>query len=489
LRILNTANVAKITIGFGDEGVQAANNGVVYFDNIRLYQEYPAQQQQHKVVYNGSSNNLRGGWWHVWNIELAEFNDVNLANIKRITIGFGDGSQAESDGTVYFDDIILRYGKAEAPPNPINEFPVYLDEDPFVNGYRCYPYFLKQDCPLIDAGYRYIEQSPYIIGKATDVNWAPDSNVADIGFHFINWSYVNAGRSPADLDDSNTVDFRDFAILADGWQASYDINDLKIMADEWLKAAEPNIQLQIAGDGNNGFVEFGADGFLPDTQRIFLLADGQYVGEIFGFREGYPFGMDVSEFGGGGHLLKTISVNNDCHITCSNITDTAFTCPLNYCMLPESYEPNKPLYFSAFNPSDGNVSINVYADCGNLVWSQDYNGVSFFNSIPAEITGRHEIDYIIFNKSGVGAIMKIPDPAEPGPRSGDIKALIILHPDFYRINIRQVMAVQKAFDDRGIKKKRLIGDATYDNISLYVFYNPIKYIYVGTHGNYHLGGF
>jgi hypothetical protein len=64
------------------------------------------------------------------------------------------------------------------------------------------------------------------------------------------------------------VNFGDFVVLANYWRQAteekadidnsgvVDYTDLKIMADEWMGVlADPNIQLEIAGDGNNGFVE------------------------------------------------------------------------------------------------------------------------------------------------------------------------------------------------------------------------------------------
>ena len=67
-----------------------------------------------KVIYD-DSNELSQGWkgYQEWNIDLQEFvddNNVNLANIWRITIGFGDGtnpSPASGEGIVYFDEIGL----------------------------------------------------------------------------------------------------------------------------------------------------------------------------------------------------------------------------------------------------------------------------------------------------------------------------------------------------------------------------------------------
>jgi hypothetical protein len=332
------------------------------------------------------------------------------------------------------------------------------------------------------------------MGRSTNANWIPDSDVADIGFHYMNWGYVNAGDGnalEADRNEDNIVDFEDFAVLAGGWLTDYDVDDLSILAGQWLQFTEPNVALQIVGDGNNGFVEFGADGNFLDTQRVFLLVDGECAGEISGFREGWPLGVDISEYSGGEHQLKAVSINGAGHVTCSNITNTTFSCPLNYCLLPSEYEPNKPLHFSAFNNSSEDVTVEVYADCGNLVWSQVYGGDSFFGSIPAEITREHEIDYVNFDAGGGalldggsgGAVSKITDPASPGIPF-DVKALIILPNLHIRLlDFRTIWAVQTAFKNRGIKYKKLRG-ASYYIIALYAATNPIKYMYIDAHGGY-----
>jgi hypothetical protein len=61
------------------------------------------------VVYSsyGNITDLREEGWQEWNIPLADFSGVNMRKVKNIIIGFGDGTQAVSDGVVYFDDIRL----------------------------------------------------------------------------------------------------------------------------------------------------------------------------------------------------------------------------------------------------------------------------------------------------------------------------------------------------------------------------------------------
>ncbi len=469
-----------------------------------------------KVAYNGNPYCLAEEWWHVWNIPFTELTDVNLANVKTIAIGFGDGNAPYSytgEGTVYFDEIVLRDGPAE---EPFDDGAVELDEDPFVNGYDDYPLFLKPDCPLIEAGAGYIDEYPYLLGKAScayripdtnNLHGIPDTNWANIGFHYFDWSYSNAGGDgnlmPADLSGDKIVNLVDFAVFANYWQQStsekndvdrsgfVDYNDLYIMAAEWLKTINinPPIEVNIFGDANNGFAEVGADGYSSDTQRIFLLADGQYTGEISGFRGGWPLGVDVSKFDGGEHQFKAIGIDSNCLVTCSNVTNNEFACPLNYLLLPDTYEPNKPLYFSAFNPSAGDVTVNVYADFNNLVWSQTYSGDSISDSIPAEIIDQNVIDYIRFDKSGGGSVIKISSTDSVKPPSG-VKALIIATDwgsVYYGFTSGSIWRVQAAFEERGINYVNLfLGNATYDRIKSYA--GSVKYMYFFAHGNYQLNG-
>ncbi len=64
-----------------------------------------------KVVYGGSllDLNLRLEDWQEWNIDLDEFSDVDLTDVQKIYIGFGDrdNPQPGGAGVVYFDDILL----------------------------------------------------------------------------------------------------------------------------------------------------------------------------------------------------------------------------------------------------------------------------------------------------------------------------------------------------------------------------------------------
>ncbi|MHC4501332.1 MAG: hypothetical protein ACYS21_19745, partial [Planctomycetota bacterium] len=70
--------------------------------------------------YGEDMNNIKSAEWRQWNIALSDFNDVNLACVEKVYIGFGDrsnlypGGTPGGSGTVYFDDIRL-YSRKCAP--------------------------------------------------------------------------------------------------------------------------------------------------------------------------------------------------------------------------------------------------------------------------------------------------------------------------------------------------------------------------------------
>jgi hypothetical protein len=54
-------------------------------------------------------NDIKLAEWQEWNIELSDFNLVDLADANNLHIGFGDRDNPApgGNGTVYFDDIRL----------------------------------------------------------------------------------------------------------------------------------------------------------------------------------------------------------------------------------------------------------------------------------------------------------------------------------------------------------------------------------------------
>jgi hypothetical protein len=364
------------------------------------------------VEYGWDVNDVKEEFWHRWIIPLEEFTDINLANIERITIGFADSEPSGSIewNPVYFDSIRLCSRTPEDPNVPVDDIcPQVLSEDPFEFTYYYYPYLLKQDCNLIDAGYNYIDES-ILIGRTTHgeevepnvLVTTPDSNITDIGFHYIAWGYVNAGDGnglSADLNGDWMVNFEDFAILADGWLTDYAISDLDIMADEWLMAVDqhPPIAVTVSGDPNNltGDIAVGISGCGSTTARAFVLMDGQYIGEILNFEDERCVGLDSCIYDNGQHTIKVVAADTNSIITVSENATTNFNNKLYYINGGDNFKEGQDYYINAICSSGHNLRVKVADWNDTVIWMSPTLSGNISLAIPESVFSGPIYDVIV----------------------------------------------------------------------------------------------
>ncbi|MBN1392317.1 MAG: hypothetical protein JW947_05880 [Sedimentisphaerales bacterium] len=366
-----------------------------------------------KVVYDGTPYDMMEERWQVWNVPLQAFveaNDVNLANIQMITLGFGEGGEQGTNGTVYFDDIVRLKGRLEDDVIIVDPYagePVFLSEDPFVNHYYGYPLFLEPNCPLMNAGYGFIDEYPDLIGKAScmyiipDTNYylgMPDAGRLNIGYHYFDWYFVNAGDGnelSADLNQDCIVNFGDFAILADGWRDTYDINDLSTMANEWLRidSGYPPIAVNISGDLNNlaGDVAVGVSGYGLTTARVFVLMDGQYIGELEYFDSNTPLLLKTNNYMNGGHSFKVVAVDANRFITVSETPDVNFNNAFYNIIAPEYFYPTDDYKIWGFHDGNDLFEAKLTNHNDQILWSNNYSGSSANIVIPGAAFGSAQL--------------------------------------------------------------------------------------------------
>ena len=122
--------------------------------------------------YGEDMNDIKIAEWQEWNTDIRDFNDgdVDLADIKKIYIGFGDRDNGYlgGRGVVYFDDVTLHPTRCVPSYGPVGD--------------------ISGDCVV---------------------------DVADLEIMAGEW--LNGGGSAADLYVDNKVDFKDYAVLMDNW--------------------------------------------------------------------------------------------------------------------------------------------------------------------------------------------------------------------------------------------------------------------------------
>lgn len=441
-------------------------------------------------------------------ITIHGVNDVNEAGIVVLANNIVSGSYQYGLALVdyYMYATVTNTGYFDNAENKNWEFeednPVFETVLPYEMGTGTLPTcYLRQDCNFVNTGSFLIEQTP-LIGQTTDVNGIPDYNYVDIGFHYPNWSFVNAGNVSTADSDFNVdliVNLKDFAILANGWESTYDINDLATMSTEWLQVGyeDPNIEIHISGDSNEGYVDIGISGFTSDTQRVFFLIDGEYISEMFFFEDGEPLNIDTSYLGPGTHQLKVVSLSNAGRVTCSNLKESTFNCFLNYHLCADAYDSNEPHHFCAYYSGSNNISVKVYNEENNLVWSQTYSPDGLNDFIPANVTLADDLDYIVFEEttgtlsSGASVAKPLALKFKPGKVPANIRALIIV-PSWWMRNFGDygvIQAVKGTFETRNVPYRYLKGSqASYEVLAWFGANRNIDYIYYCDHGGYITNG-
>ncbi|AQQ08503.1 hypothetical protein L21SP3_00286 [Sedimentisphaera cyanobacteriorum] len=226
--------------------------------------------------------------------------------------------------------------------------PVVVTANPYETGASGYApiCYLDQSCDFVDAGSLLPELTQYV-GKTTATTLVPDGNIADIGFHYPNWDYVNSGEGDyyaGDLDENLVVDFNDFAVLANGWLTTYDMNDLADLCENWLITGgpAPNILPNFDQDPNNlsGYVKVTTSISDPQIHMAWLMIDGEKYG-VFGESDyGYSIDVKTEQFTNGIHSAKIVFMYGD-SVICSDAVQCTFNNEVSMLIGGDGFTPGE----------------------------------------------------------------------------------------------------------------------------------------------------
>jgi hypothetical protein len=382
------------------------------------------------------------------------------------------GTMDQTDGSLYGWDGDSIVTSTVHPDNSIELFGLNWTENAAATvGYlqfrcnsalndviTCAEYWLCYS-PFDPNGPAYIDPTLYIFDPNYPENWIDPNSVSFGG----------------DWDNSGFVDLQDFAIVSQQWQET---------------PAVPALVPVIGGRPDEGWITITAGQPNADTMLIYAYVNGEYLGQVYMGGHKTPKYYDLTESGNGPHEIKFIAMDIDENIV--HLPPFAYEpnepLPLKYCILPSMYEPNQPVPFDFCNPEGVEVTVSVYGNGGELVWSQVITGEPNNAHIPANVLSQLlTVDSIQFTAAGrQGPIIK-PFPVKCFSEiDREVKALMII-PDtqLFNYNPRNRYAVLRAFLDRGINVLPLEREqATWENVAKYGQFGTIRYIYFLGHGNY-----
>jgi hypothetical protein len=369
----------------------------------------------------------------------------------------------------YANNAIAPPGDPEYPQYTFSEAnAVYLTQDPFQNGRNQYPFYLRHGSGLIDKGSEPISQSPQL-GKFTCLD-TPDANVVDIGVHYFMSEYSNAGISTLsadltndgivdyndlglftsywlydyndnyncwswDFDDSGSIDINDFKVIADNWLTSFDFvdfadfahywrrtvdykfqdrrfdlngdtivdfKDFAMFADQWRQKAEitnPMIYATVSGDPQNqkGTIAITANN-ARSTMFVGVYVDGLPVGIVDYRIDPCEYSdvitFDSTQLPNGQHEIKLAAVDSNGVVTLSeNLTITVLN-DFYYFTKDDGFD-NTGLNIFAINASSKEIRVKIYswAD-GSLRWTSDTMAGNLNCHIPPSIFTQYPPQYI-----------------------------------------------------------------------------------------------
>ncbi len=270
------------------------------------------------IVYHPDPNVTQIGTWTEWRIDLNDFNDqdVNLTDVQKMYIGFGDEAAPGGSGIVFIDDIRLYLAEFYAPecpwkPDLIRDGVIgYGDLEMVADNWLISDYNVEPNAPYRGPVSRYqLDGNANDTGSGTHYNGEPcgvgvaynttnykdasasleltgdgswistDACAEDYGIDgnkprtITAWAYARDFSDDAGIYEiGEQADGRDFALRvtaepnvwrAQHWGEDYDIDFTYPSLDRWVHFAH-------VYDGTT--VRVYADGyFIPDAERVLNL--------------------------------------------------------------------------------------------------------------------------------------------------------------------------------------------------------------------------
>ena len=419
--------------------------------------------------------------------------------------------------------------------------PIYLDDDPFVNGVGTGPYYIVQDCNMVDTAYTYDEVTYQIsqesivntmlIGKTTSATGAYDSGTADIGYHYQGWEIVTMDPNlVADIDLNDVVNLTDFSLFSQQWLNTYDpnlvdpntpgpvtladfdnngsvdVNDLMTMTSQWLYTRGnpyPDIDVTFDQEVDNivGNLEISINVSEPDVISRFLLLDGEILVKDDESNSLSNVILESWLYSNGQHSLRVFGVLSDGGVVYSENITVNFNNTLYYVAGGEYFDSTNGYKFTGFYDGSDMVQASVLDMYGATIWSSDFSGPNVNIDIPGSAFSTNQFcELAISETSGAMAPMSSSTSSSGVTKKDLVKKfdkesfngcrMLIILPDkkVYKLRKPAIIECAEACNEREVSWTALYHhDVTEENLRTAYGHGYVKYIYWCGHANAHIG--
>lgn len=418
--------------------------------------------------------------------------------------------------------------------NPqLDTLPVYLEDDPFVNGVDMEPYYIIQDCNMVDAAFTYNsvtllvneEAVSYtnLIGKTTSENGFYDSGIADIGYHYQGWDDTTMDPNLfGDMTSDDFVNFADYCVLSDNWLLTYDpndplvpldpndpiisadinkdlsvdVSDLIILASQWLYTkgspyTDINMTLSQSAGSVSGTLDVGATGYSNEVEQIFLLIDGEPYGKLnTRVINDTNIKVDTNSMPNGVHSFRLAVVDSEQNIELSQKTNVTFNNALHNVAASDYFDPDRDYGLYANYNGSNSLNINVLDIDGVSVWSSTDNGGVAKSVSSSTFSDNSFYDIEIEEDGGSNGWNKKTSKKFDINKVSEYIEVLISCPDegVREGRMPAIQAVIDAAEAQGLEYVVLYRrNCTYDNVAYCLTDRPVRYWYHTGHGNQQVG--
>jgi hypothetical protein len=479
------------------EGIGDANSTILIQNNTCDYQDYG-------IVILGTDDANNSG----------EVTLVNNIVAESAEYGF-----VLADGYMYA--IVLNtgyYGNTADKNWEFDEYdPVTATAFPFDQT----EWRLNATCPFIDAGLEYIEQTR-LIGTTTDVNSLPDSNVVDIGFHYPNWSYANAGTGLAETDynEDGFTDEADLIPFCNAWltnDPNIDLNgnnivnlaDFTLFASNWYHLqGNPSLLVSIIEDSNSlGLLTIDSNDSSFFTNPRFVLMDGQFMGGTTELND-YPVVVEGYRYLNGTHEFKVVTAMPDGAITVSPSQAVIFDNPLYCTDFNDFFHPTVDYEIKGFHDGNTVVEVNLVDINNNSLWSDSGSGQDVNIVVPQAIFANQRYCSLKITETESGQMMmgfgenamdssssgsqkiNLTKKYKPEDYAGQTIQMLIITPntDVFGYKEPVIMQCAKACNARNVNWVPLHDkDVTSANLTNLLRPDTLRWVYWVGHANSYVG--
>ena len=400
----------------------------------------------------------------------------------------------------------------ENDPELVFSDPVYEVNDPFVIDPNDYRIFLDPNSLFVDQG---SGLAPFP-GWTTSIDGTPDKGIGDVWPHY---QTKRADKYPqGDINSDDTVDMNDLSVLADEWltpdPVSADLNhdqsvnflDFAILANYWLLSEttveifDPETIQTVEPNNVQGYVGIELKDIPLYAGIVSVYVDNQLIDSLsLGWdKEEQWIELQSDAFSNGWHILRLVTTDVYGGIINHKPINVYFNNLLYKVAGSDYFHPDNDYKFSGFYDGSNTLEAKVTNWDGQIIWSNTYTGQHVNIVIPGSSFGSEQFCELSITEMGGGeqasggsTVTKkdLTKKFKQADCPAGVRMVIILpNKDVFKVRKPAIFECAEACNRRNVTWVSLYHhDVTEQNLTFLFNKSSVRYIYWCGHADSHVG--